>query len=443
MGTGRKFLIKDGILLGVGPGFNVVERGWVLVEDGVISKVGEGEPERCGDAEPVDARGSVVMPGLINAHTHVAMSVLRGHGADLGLQDWLEKAIWPLEAKMSREDVYWGALLSTCEMALGGTTAFADMYFYMEEVAKAATHVGIRAALCQGMVGKKKADWWRTLFATRRLWKGWHGAAAGNITVGVGPHAVYTCPPPWLERAIQIAARLDTFVHIHLSETRREVEDCVRRYRATPVELFLSRGGSQVRTLAAHCVHLTERDISMLANAGQLSVAHCPWSNLYLGSGIAPVVELLEAGARVCLGTDGPASSSLSMFETMKLCALLQKGKRRDAAAITGAQVLEMATWQGAVALGLNCGKLEPGREADVVLVEADGPYIRGTNSAYSALVYGGTDQAVRAVMVRGEWVVWDRRLLGLEKLDLNLDRVKQEVSQRARRLGAPALTDT
>lgn len=436
---GNKLLIKDGILLGVGPAFDCIERGWVLVENGFIKEVGAGDPPGCKGADVIDAQGMVVMPGLVNAHNHVAMSVLRGQGADMGLHEWLEEAIWPLEAKLSREDVYWGALLSICEMALGGTTAFADMYFYMEEVAKAARAVGIRAVLSQGMVSKKRTDWWRTLFATRKLWKSWHGAGSDSISVSIGPHAVYTCPPPWLDRAIALAAGLNTLVQIHLSETHREVEECQKRFGVTPVELFIKRGGSRVRSLAAHCVHLTERDISLMKSVPGLNVVHCPWSNLYLGSGVAPVVELLQAGVRVCLGTDGPASSNLSMFETMRLCALLQKGRSLNAAAITALQVFQMATCEGAKALGLNCGRIQPGLDADLVLVELDNPSTTPLRDVCSTLVYNATAEAVQSVMVRGEWIVWQRKLPMLEKLGLTLERVKQEVRERAWRLSKAA----
>lgn len=430
-----KSVIANAMLVGVGPDAGVIPRGYLVLDGPLISELGRGDPPAVRASWVLDAAGKLVMPGLVNCHNHVAMSLLRGVGSDLNLEQWLKDAIWPAEHKLTREDVFWGSLHSICEMVLGGTTAFADMYFHMDQVARAADAVGIRAILSQGMVGRDNSDWWRTFFATMALWKNWNNLERGKIKVVVGPHAVYTCPPPWLGRAIRLAGRLGTWVQIHLSETADEVRECVSKHGISPIGLYYRNGGRSIKTLAAHCVHLSSEDIQLFRSFKEVYVVHCPWSNLYLGSGIAPVRELLEAGIPVCLGTDGPASSSLDMFETMRLAALLQKGHHQRAAAFSARQAFLMATVTGARALGINAGYLSPGREADLVVLNLDKPSLQPLSDPIASIVYEGGPELVKAVMIAGEWVVQDGRLVQLERRGISQESVGQQVNERHRRL--------
>ncbi|HHV78191.1 MAG TPA: amidohydrolase [Firmicutes bacterium] len=435
MGTTKsKYVIANAMLVGVGRNAGVIPRGYLVVDGRRIVEVGEGSPPADVGEDVMDLSGRMVIPGLINCHNHVAMSILRGVGTDLNLQRWLKEAIWPIEEHLTKDDVFWGALLSISEMALGGITAIADMYFYMEEVARAAAIVGVRAFLSQGLVGGNRSKWWHTFFATRALWRKWNGAAEGKIKVFLGPHAVYTCPPPWLRKATQLARRLNSPLQIHLSETAEEVEECYSKHGMSPIALYYHNDGKAIKTLAAHCVHLSSEDIELLRKFDEIHVVHCPWSNLYLGSGIAPVTELLEAGVSVCLGTDGPASSSMDMFETMRLAALLQKGKKQRADACTARQAFLMATVNGAAALGLDTGFLAPGLEADLVIVDLDRPSLQPMADPIAALVYEGSAELVRDVMIAGEWVVRDRRLVRLAEHTITLEQIQEQVRERHRR---------
>ncbi len=391
----------------------VIERGYVAVSEGRIVGVGRVESMPTYSAEEViDARGMAALPGLINAHTHVPMTILRGVAQDRPLKEWLQE-IWEFEAKMGREEVLAGARLGVLEIMLSGTTTFADMYFHEDAVAQAVLEAGIRAVLSYGMIDMR--DWVRDETKTEEELKGaerffseWHMAEEGRIRVSLGPHATYTCSAELLKRSAEAARSRGLILHTHLSETREEVEEVRRRIGLSPPEYLEELGVLGSNVLAAHGVWLEEGEMDVLARRGA-SVVHCPASNLKLASGIAPVPEMLRRGVNVALGTDGPASNdTLDMFREMRLAAILHRGASLDPTALKAWDVLRMATINGAKALGLEneVGSLEVGKRADLILVDLRRPHLATSRDLVSSLVFSASSADVDTVMVDGRVVV-------------------------------------
>ncbi|WEL19448.1 amidohydrolase [Candidatus Nanohalococcus occultus] len=334
------------------------------IEDGKITEISENIE---AEDEKIDCSNKIVLPGLINCHTHVSMSLLRGVSDDKELDEWLHEEIIPRETELSPQDVYDGALLGIKEMLKSGTTCFNDMYAPEEKVAEAVDKTGIRAVLANGIIERSDID--SRLEESREFIESFR--THPRIKPVVSPHAVYTVSENSLEKLKEQAEELDTSLHIHLSETRSENEDFKAENGERPVEFLERIGLLDENVIAAHCTHLTEEEIDLLAE-NSVSVSHNPCANLKLGSGIAPVPELLEKEVSVGLGTDGPASNnSFNMFEEMKFASLIQKNS--DPETMSAQQVLDMATVNGAEALGLdNIGSIERGNKADLVAVEVD-----------------------------------------------------------------------
>lgn len=406
----------------------------ILIEDGAIREIGRSI-SGTADAK-LDGAGKIALPGLINAHTHVSMTLFRGFADDMQLQEWLEKKIWPLEAKLTGEACYYGALLGSAEMIMSGTTCFVDMYFYAEEVAKAVAESGLRAFLSYGMIdlfdkakAQKEQEKARKFFDfTRRL---------GNprIRFAVGPHAPYTCSPEILLWAKEFAEKNDSILHIHIAETRKEQADFQKQHGIRVVEYLNKIGVLSKNMLAAHCVWVTKSEVGLLAKAG-VRVAHCPVSNMKLATGgVAPLPEMFDAGMAVGLGTDGAASNNtLDMFETMKLCALLHKAHRWDPTVMNAQKALDLATIDGARALGAEkeIGSIEAGKRADIILLNAGTPNmvpIHGKETVVSDLVYSASSSNVNTTIVDGEVLMENRHLKTLE-LDEILLRTQEIADQ-------------
>ncbi|MEW6173368.1 MAG: amidohydrolase [Bacillota bacterium] len=407
-------LIKGVVIPVTGP-TDVVRDGALAVRDGEIVYVGpaDGVPAGFEAAKVIGGPEMAVLPGFVNAHTHAAMTLFRGYADDLPLMKWLAEAIWPLEDKLEAGDVYWGTMLACAEMLLGGTTTFADMYFFMDDVARAVEQSGIRASLSRGLIGLNP-NAAEALAENRELVLKWHGKAGGRITCMLGPHAPYTCPPDYLEKVIKAAGELGVGVHIHVSETLHEVEEIGKQYGCSPVALLAKVGLLDLPVLAAHCVHLLPEDIVVFAEKGT-AVAHNPESNMKLASGVAPVTRLLNAGVTVGLGTDGAASNNnLDMLEEMRSAALLQKVATGDPEALPAYKTLEMATMGGARALGLQdkVGTLEPGKRADVVLLDLRRPHFYPPHDVLAHIVYAAQAGDVHTVLVDGKMVVEAGRVL-------------------------------
>jgi len=430
-------LIRASAVIPIEPPGAVIRDGYVAVEGGRIASVGRAASMPPVSAEEViDARGEVALPGLVNAHAHVAMTLLRGVAADSPLADWLAE-VWRLEATMGPDEVYAGARLGILEMLLTGTTTFADMYFYEDSVAKAALESGIRVVLSYGMIDspgweKDPSRTERELREAERLADKWHGAGDGRVRVAIGPHSPYTCSRELLGASASLARSRGLRIHIHLSETRAEVEEVEGRTGLRPPSYLDSLGVLGPDLLAAHGVWLDPDDIRLLSSRG-VSVVHCPSSNLKLGSGVAPVADMLRESVNVALGTDGPASNdSLDMFREMRLAALLQRGTRLDPRSLTSWEALRMATLGGARALGLagEVGTLEPGKRADIILVNLRGPHAITYRDPPSALVFSATGRDVSTVIVDGRVVV-----RGGRAQTLNEGSVKEEALRASERV--------
>jgi 5-methylthioadenosine/S-adenosylhomocysteine deaminase len=379
-------------------------------------------------AETVDCGGKVLMPGLVNAHTHIPMTLLRGLADDLRLDVWLMGYMLPVEREFVSPDfVRLGSLIACAEFIRSGVTSFADMYYFEEHVARATVEAGLRGVCSQTVLKFPSPDaesYEDSLALARDFIQRWKGHPL--IVPSVAPHAPYTCTAEILKATAQLAAEFDVPLHTHLSETIFEV-DSMRKENAMPVIPYVKKQGLfEAKVLAAHCVHVDEGEIRTLKhyNAG---VAHNPSSNMKLGSGIAPVSKMLEVGVNVGIGTDGPASNNdLDMFEEVRLAAFLAKGSSGDPTALPAPTALAMATRIGARALHIGdvTGSLEPGKRADLILVDTgalhNSPrFERDPNSAYAQLVYAAKSTDVCDVMVNGKWLMRAKNLLTLNEADL------------------------
>ena len=381
-------------------------------------------------AQTLDCGGQVLMPGLINAHTHAPMTLLRGLADDLRLDVWLLGYMMPVEREFVSPDfVRLGTSLACAEMIRSGVTTFADMYYFEAAVAAAATAAGMRALCGQTVLKFPTPDagsYEDSLAATRQFILDWKGHPL--IVPAVSPHAPYTCTPEILQACSALAQEFDVPLHTHISETLFEVENSRREYGMPVVPWVKKQNLLEAKVLAAHCVHIDDGEIRTLHNAGA-GVAHNPTSNLKLASGVAPVVQMLRQGLNVGIGTDGPASNNdLDMFAEMHLAAILAKGSSGDPTALPARQALAMATRLGAQALHMGdvTGSLALGKRADLILVDVspihNSPAFRhDPNSLYAQIVYAAKATDVVSVMCNGRWLMKDRRLLTLEETDLLL----------------------
>ncbi|CVK19685.1 amidohydrolase [Sporomusa sphaeroides] len=400
----------------------------IAVSGSVITQIGKIDESA---EQVIDCRDKLIIPGFVNTHTHAAMTLFRSYADDMMLMDWLQKKIWPAEENLTAEDVYWGTQLAIAEMLKSGTTCFADMYFFMPEVARAVAESGIRAVLARGMAGiAPTAN--QALAESENFYKEWHNAANGRITVMLGPHAPYTCPPDFIKKVTALATKLGAQIHIHLSETAGEVADCQKQYGKSPIALMNELGIFDHGALAAHCVHLSPEDIAIMKEK-QVRVAHNPGSNMKLASGVAPVPDLLAAGICVSLGTDGAASNNNSdMLEELRLAALLHKVHRLDPLAIPAKTAVDMATVQGAAALGLETitGKLATSYKADITIFDRQEPHWHPRHDSLSLLTYAASSRDVHTVIVDGSILLDNRRLTTIDE-----ERLLAETDRRGMRL--------
>lgn len=407
-----KLLIKNVELLHTPNG----DLYYIAVEDNKITYVGKDMPENMQDAEIVDGKGKLATAGMVNTHGHVSMTLLRSYADDMELMDWLQNKIWPIEDKMNAQDIYWGAMLGIAEMLKGGTTCFADMYAFMENVARACAETGIRANLCRGLIGVAP-DKDVKLAENNVLAANWQGYDNGRIRISYGPHAPYTCPVDYLEKVIKAAADHEAEIQMHLCETKFEVDSCMKEHGLTPIQLMDKLGMFDLGTIAAHCVHLTDNDMEIMATK-KVRVAHNPQSNLKLASGIAPVAKMLEKGICVGIGTDGASSNNnLDMLEECRAAAMLHKATNFDPLAVPAQKAWEMATVDGAKTLGFdNLGLLEAGQLADIVLWDMHKPYWYPRNNKLSLLVYAASANDADTVIVAGKKVVAGGKLLTFDE---------------------------
>ncbi|MEM3873743.1 MAG: amidohydrolase [Candidatus Bathyarchaeia archaeon] len=414
-------LISGCVILPMRRGVDVIEDGAIAIKAGEIVFVGKRESAVGISADKrIDAKGKAALPGLVNCHTHVAMTLFRGLAEDKPLGVWLREAIWPLEAKLTRDDVYVGALLGCLEMLKGGTTCFADMYFYEDAVVKAVSESGLRAVLAEGIIeagDKTKGE--EMLNVSVSFAKSFNGYADGRVKTMLGPHAAYSCSPELLLKVRDKALELGVGVHIHLSESEELFMDYKRKYGCNSEVEFLDKLGFFSRhVLAAHCINLSESDRHVLAKHN-VNAVYVPVANMKLGLGAAKVKELLELDVNTALGTDGPASNNtLDMFETMKFGALLQKFVYRKPEVLSAHEVLEMATINGAKALGLekSIGSLDVGKKADIILINLLKPHLKPLHNIYASILYSAKGGDVDTVIVDGKILMENRVVKTLDE---------------------------
>ena len=411
--------------------FTTLTGGYVAVEGTKISYVGADRPEGSFD-EVIDCTGKVMMPGFVNTHTHIPMTLMRGYGGGHDLQTWLHEYIFPAEAKLDGRAVAAGTGLGLAEMIASGVTCIADMYAHTGVIAQQALDAGISANLsCGGVYFGAPADFTpdkcNDCNAQKALTEQWHNADDGRIRVDASIHGEYTsCAPLWQWMA-DYAQTHGLRMHVHLSETRSEHADALTRHGLTPFQTLNQFGVWDNGGIAAHCVYTTAEDWALMAEKGVTAV-HNPYSNLKLGSGIAPIPAMVKAGVNVSLGTDGMSShNSADMFADMKLAAILHNGVACDPMALTARHALEMATVNGAKALGRNTGRIAAGCDADLILVDFEAPNLFPCHDAAENLVYSANGSNVVMNMARGKVIYRNG-----EFFTLDLARIKDEVRRYA-----------
>lgn len=426
-------LIYGCTILPMGGGVDVIEDGAIAIKDGKIVFVGKHESATgIITDERINAKGKAALPGLINCHTHVAMTLFRGLAEDKALDVWLREAIWPLEAKLTRDDVYVGALLGCLEMLKSGTTCFADMYFYEDAVARAVSESGLRAVLAEGIIGAEdKMRGEKMLNASVSFAKAFNGYADGRVKAMLGPHAAYSCSPELLMKVRDEASELGVGVHIHLAESAELFKEYEKRYSCGEVEFLDRLGFFRGHVLAAHCINLSQGDRYILAERG-VNAVYVPIANMKLGLNTAKVKELIDLGINTALGTDGPASNnSLDMFETMKFGALLQKFIYQKPEVLSADEVLRMATINGAKALGLEkvVGSLEIGKKADIILIDLSRPHLRPLHNVYASILYSAKGSDVDTVIVDGK-ILMENRIVKTLNEQLVVEKAEKHASE-------------
>ena len=413
--------------------FVCLKNGYLGIDGDRIDYIG-AEPPREAYNETKDMTGKLLLPGLINGHTHTGMSLLRGLGSDLPLQNWLFDTIFPVEDRLTDEDLRIGMELSLLEMLASGTTSFTDMYMSPGYTAQSVLDAGMKANLCRPLQSFDPSEdpmTCRRMQEMLALYDRWNGAGDGRITVDFSIHAEYTCTERMVRAAAEEAQKRGAGMHIHLSETAAEQQNCIDKYGLTPAQWFDKLGAFSGRAYAAHCVWLTPEDRALL-KARSVVPIHCPESNLKLGSGVADVPAMVREGLTVALGTDGAASNNnLNMFEEMHLAALLHKGVQHDPTALPIGEVLKMATVNGAKLQGrTDTGVLAVGKKADVIAVDMDRPHLTPCIDPLSNLLYSAQAADVVLTMADGRILYENGEFLTLDR-----ERILFEARQAGRRL--------
>lgn len=389
----------------------------VLIENGKISKLGNFADEVVD--ERYDFSGKLIMPGLINTHTHAAMSLMRGIAEDMYLHDWLFKKIFPIEDKLTPQDVYYGTMMAQMEMARKGIVGYVDMYFHCDAVVQAALDFGMKALITRGLTDTNGVEAGKSrLEQNIDYFQRWHGKDS-LILIGFGPHAPYSCSIEYIDQVAKTAYELGATVTIHLYESKEE---------SYSLKELLETKLSECKVIFAHCVHISKKDIKLLSREN-FFVAHNPTSNLKLANGIAPIQEMLNRNIQVCLGTDGAASNNtLDIWYEMRLATLLQK--RDDPVNIKIEQALAMATINGAKASGLGEGKIEIGSDADLVVLDIEKPWYLPQECLKSHLVHSANSLDVFATMVKGRWIYFNNSFPTIDQ-----DQIKHKFKEVIKRL--------
>lgn len=429
-----KILIKNARLISMSEKLNKIEENVnILIENNQIKKIELNSQNNSQsfqneeDIKIIDATGKVVLPGLINTHSHIPMSIFRETVDGYNLQDWLTKKIWPMEDKLTKEDIYNASLLSFIEMIETGCTTINDMYFIVDEIIKAMKETGIRLQTTRTLMniaGDEEAE--ARLVELKRLIQQYKDEE--NLTFNAGIHGLYTTNDNYVKKCVKFAKENGIIAHMHFCENSKEVEDIKNNYKKLPVDVLVDNF-SNIHTVLAHAVKLEKSDFEKMRNM-DISIAHCPISNLKLGCGVAKIAEMMDYGINISLGTDGQGSGcSFDMFETMKMTALLQKGLYEDAKLMKAYDVLKMATINGAEALGLEekIGSIEEGKQADLIILDMDRSIAKPENDLISQIVYNTTGDNVETTIVAGKILMENR------KLNLNIN--KEELFEKCEKI--------
>jgi 5-methylthioadenosine/S-adenosylhomocysteine deaminase len=399
----------------------------ILIENGSIARIAKTIEEKC---QKLDCSRKLVMPALFNSHTHSSMALLRGYNDDKELQEWLND-IWKVEAMLTPMDMRIGALFAFMEMAKTGTYGFIDMYFEMEEVAKACNEIGLRGLLGYGMIDlsndEKRGE---EISRTKKFIEGISGKYE-NITPVLAPHSIYTCSPELLQWVTDYSHEKNVLKTIHLSETRKEVEDCIAMNKITPVHYLESLGFLDEKTVLFHASFIDQTEIGILEKRNS-KVVHCPASNMKLATGgVFPLNACENSGIITLLGTDGACSNnSLDMFNEMKFAALLQKFTNHKASAASASQIMDMATSNPGNAFGFNNGSVEVGKRADLSILDLDNFSLSPTRNIISNLVYSNPGNSVTDLIVSGKFVVKDRKLVNMDE-----NKIRDDFEEAVKRL--------
>lgn len=403
----------------------IIDHADIFIEGSIIKKIGENLSL---DADEVlHGENKLLTPGFVNAHTHLGMSYFRNYADDLALMDWLENEIWPIEAKLNAEDIYWSSMLSIIENIKSGVTSFCDMYYEMDRVGDAAIESGIRGVLTRGMTdvdgkGEEKLE------EFDQLYKNYQNKCGGRIKVVPAPHAIYTCSTEFLrEIAKRSVERYDSLIHIHLSETLTEVENSKKEYGMTPIEYVNTLGLLDSQIIAAHCVHITDEEIEIVKNKKFYPVYN-PSSNLKLASGFTPVDKMLKNNIKLALGTDGDSSNNNQDFvEEMHIGGIVNKAVTMNEKAVPAIEILKMATVNGAEALGFEkLGLIKEDYLADLTIFDLESNSFTPRNNLISALVYSANSSDVESVICDGKFIMRDRELVNVDE-----EKVRQVVNKR------------
>ena len=411
-------VIQNGTILTFDPENGVIENGFLCVSGDAIFHLGDQIPEGYESKKTIDAKGGLILPGLINGHTHAPMSLFKGLADDLPLMEWLNRYIFPVEKNMDADFIHTGTQLACAEMILSGTTTFCDMYLFEDQVAQAAFQSGLRCLVGEVLYDFPSPNYGdlESGFAyTEWLIEKWKDNPL--VSIAVEPHALFTCNPELLQRANEMALTHKRPMIIHFAETLAEVEDIKKRYGKTPLEHLDALGILGPHLIADHAVHLNSSEIDQMAEHG-ISVIHNPESNMKLGSGIAPIPQMIARGIKVGIGTDGSASNNnMDLFTEMDMAAKLHKVHTMDPTVMDALTVLKMATIEGAKALGLSheTGSLETGKKADIIIIDTHKPHLTPMYNPFSHLVYAARGQDVSHTIINGRVVMENRQLLTLD----------------------------
>ena len=412
-------LIKNALILTMNKNNDDILNGFIGIKGDSIVYAGQIDP-KVKYKTSINARGNIVMPGLIHAHTHSPMSIYRGLADDIALFDWLNNHIWPVEKKfVTEENIGLASELSIAEMIKSGTTTFNDMYFYSNITGKKAKEIGMRAVLGEAIIDIPKSVY----KISEHYWINTAEKADNNglIRTSIVPHSPYSCSEEILKNIKAVSKKHKVLIHTHISETKNEVEQIKNKFGMTPVEYLDSLNFLDKNTIAVHCVVLSDKDIEILSKRN-VKIVHCPQSNLKLASGIARIKDMKKAGLTIALGTDGPASNnSLDMFAEMKIAAILHKGINNDPTAMSAKEVVKMATVNGAVSLGLEniTGSIEVGKKADLIIVDTNSLHLTPMYDPYSHLVYSAIGSDVDTVIINGKILLRNKKLLSINEEEL------------------------